>query len=233
MKEIIDRIVDESNFLEIMPDYGRALVVGLARFGGYPCGIVASQSMAGGGILENHSACKAARFITTCDSFQIPLLFLQDVPGFMVGSFAERSGIIKDGAKMLYAVSRASVPKITIVIRKAYGAGYFVMCGRGYEPDYLAAWPTAEIALMGAEGAVSILHGKKLKNLPAAEMQKEKGRLEAEYRGQVSALQAARFFGIDDIIDPRETARIVHRVIELAWHKEVEKPFARHGIFPV
>ena len=121
------------------------------------CGIVANQPKQLGGILENDSADKAARFINLCDAFNIPLVFLQDVPGFMVGSKVEHAGIIRHGAKMLYAVSRATVPKITVVVRKAYGAGYYVMCGKAYEPDLIVAWPTAEISVMGPEGAVNII----------------------------------------------------------------------------
>ena len=122
-----------------------------------PVGIVANQPKQLGGILENDSADKAARFINLCDAFNIPLVFLQDVPGFMVGSKVEHAGIIRHGAKMLYAISRATVPKITVVVRKAYGAGYYVMSGRAYEPDLIVAWPGAEISVMGAEGAVNII----------------------------------------------------------------------------
>ena len=122
-----------------------------------PCGIVANQPKHLGGILENDSADKAARFVNLCDAFNIPLLFIQDVPGFMVGAKVEHAGIIRHGAKMLYAVSRATVPKITVVVRKAYGAGYYVMNGKAYEPDLIVAWPSAEISVMGAEGAVNII----------------------------------------------------------------------------
>ena len=122
-----------------------------------PVGIVANQPKQLGGILENDSADKAARFVNLCDAFSIPLVFLQDVPGFMVGSKVEHAGIIRHGAKMLYAVSRATVPKVTVVIRKAYGAGYYVMNGKAYEPDLIVAWPSAEISVMGAEGAVNII----------------------------------------------------------------------------
>jgi len=125
--------------------------------GGRPVGIVANQPRQLGGILDNDSADKAARFVNLCDAFGVPLLFLQDVPGFMVGTKVEQAGIIRHGAKMLYAVSRATVPKVTVVLRKAYGAGYYVMCGKAYEPDLIVAWPSAEISVMGAEGAVNII----------------------------------------------------------------------------
>ena len=130
------------------------MITCFARFGGQPVGIVANQPKQLAGVLDNDSADKAARFINLCDAFNIPLVFLQDVPGFMVGSKVEHAGIIRHGAKMLYAVSRATVPKVTVIVRKAYGAGYYVMCGKAYEPDLIVAWPGAEISVMGAEGAV-------------------------------------------------------------------------------
>ncbi len=233
MKEVVTILADEGRTLEMMPEFGRSLLTILTRIGGYPVGVVASQSLFLGGVLENDSSVKAARFITLCDAYGIPLLFLQDVPGFLIGSRVERSGIIRHGAKMLFAVSRATVPKVTIIVRKAYGAGYFVMCGRAYEPDYIAAWPTAEIALMGAEGAVNIMHANKFKDLPAAEAAALREGLENEYRSEVSAERAAALFGIDDIIDPRETAAKVALAIEMAWDKQVLRPDRKHGIFPV
>lgn len=233
MKEVVTMLADDGRTLELMPDFGRSLLTILTRIGGYPVGVVASQSLFLGGVLENDSSVKAARFVTLCDAFGIPLLFLQDVPGFLIGSRVERSGIIRHGAKMLFAVSRATVPKITIIVRKAYGAGYFVMCGRAYEPDYIAAWPTAEIALMGAEGAVNIMHANKLNELPPAESAALRTRLEDEYRAEVSAAKAASLFGVDDIIDPRDTAAKVAAAIEMAWDKQVARPERKHGIFPV
>src|SRR5665809_109733 len=157
MYELIGEIVDDGEILDIKPKFAKTIITCLARFGGRPVGIVANQPKQLGGILENDSADKAARFINLCDAFNIPLVFLQDVPGFMVGSKVEHAGIIRHGAKMLYAISRATVPKITVVVRKAYGAGYYVMCGRAYEPDLIVAWPGAEISVMGAEGAVNII----------------------------------------------------------------------------
>ncbi len=157
MYEVIKEIVDDGEILDIKPKFAKTIITCLARFGGQPCGIVASQPKQLGGILENDSADKAARFVNLCDAFGIPLLFLQDVPGFMVGSKVEHAGIIRHGAKMLYAVSRATVPKVTVVVRKAYGAGYYVMNGKAYEPDLIVAWPTAEISVMGPEGAVNII----------------------------------------------------------------------------
>ena len=157
MYEVIREIVDDGEWFDIKPKFAKTLITCLARFGGQPVGIVANQPKQLAGILDNDSADKAARFINLCDAFNIPLVFLQDVPGFMVGSKVEHAGIIRHGAKMLYAVSRATVPKITVVVRKAYGAGYYVMCGKAYEPDLIVAWPSAEISVMGAEGAVNII----------------------------------------------------------------------------
>src|SRR5213078_3262838 len=162
MYDVIREIVDDGEILDIKPKFAKTIVTCLARFGGQPAGIVANQPKQLGGILENDSADKAARFINLCDAFNIPLVFLQDVPGFMVGSKVEHAGIIRHGAKMLYAVSRATVPKITVVIRKAYGAGYYVMCGKAYEPDLIVAWPSAEISVMGPEGAVNIIFRKQI-----------------------------------------------------------------------
>src|SRR5260370_27050447 len=136
------------------------------------------------GALDNDSADKAARFIRMCDAFNIPLLFLQDVPGFIVGREVEKQGIIRHGAKMLYAVSEATVPKITVVVRKAYGAGYFVMCGKGYYPDLIVAWPTAEISVMGPEGAVNIIFNKQVQ--AAAEPDQERARKVEELRGLIN-----------------------------------------------
>ena len=154
MYDVIREIVDDGEWFDIKPKFAKTLITCFARFGGQPVGIVANQPKQLAGILDNDSADKAARFINLCDAFNIPLVFLQDVPGFMVGSKVEHAGIIRHGAKMLYAVSRATVPKVTVVVRKAYGAGYYVMCGKAYEPDLIVAWPGAEISVMGAEGAV-------------------------------------------------------------------------------
>ena len=154
MYDVIREIVDDGEYFDIKPKFAKTLITCFARFGGQPVGIVANQPKQLAGILDNDSADKAARFINLCDAFNIPLVFLQDVPGFMVGSKVEHAGIIRHGAKMLYAVSRATVPKVTVVVRKAYGAGYYVMCGKAYEPDLIVAWPGAEISVMGAEGAV-------------------------------------------------------------------------------
>lgn len=166
MYELISEIVDDGVFFAIKPEFAQNIVTVLARMNGRSVGIVASQPLVLGGALNNDAADKAARFVWLCDAFGIPLVFLQDVPGFIVGSAVERQGIIRHGAKMLYAVSEATVPKVTVVIRKAYGAGYFVMNGRAYEADYIVSWPTGEISVMGPEGAVNIIFRKEIEAAP-------------------------------------------------------------------
>jgi acetyl-CoA carboxylase carboxyltransferase component len=231
MKKVIGHLIDHGRFFEIKPGWARNLITGFCRMGGRPVGIVANQPMVLGGALDVDAADKAARFIMLCDAFHIPLLFLQDVPGFLVGSKVERQGIIRHGAKMLYAVSEATVPKVTVVVRKAYGAGYFVMCGRAYEPDYIAAWPTAEIAVMGPEGFVSIFARKALEASDNPEAMKQA--LVGEIKKNIHPFLPARQAMIDDVIDPRETRLSLARMLELAWDKKVERPAKRHGVFPV
>ncbi len=196
-----------------------------------PCGIVANQPKQLGGILENDSADKAARFVNLCDAFNIPLLFLQDVPGFMVGSKVEHAGIIRHGAKMLYAVSRATVPKITVVVRKAYGAGYYVMNGKAYEPDLIVAWPSAEISVMGAEGAVNIIGRSAIEASDDPEGTREK--MLEEVRKTIDPYIAAGNALIDDIIDPRETRPTIINGLRMAKDKRVERPWKKHGVMPV
>jgi acetyl-CoA carboxylase carboxyltransferase component len=194
-------------------------------------GIVASQPKQLAGILENDSADKAARFVNLCDAFNIPLVFLQDVPGFMVGSKVEQEGIIRHGAKMLYAVSRATVPKITVVIRKAYGAGYYVMNGRAYEPDLIVAWPGAEISVMGAEGAVNIIFRKQIE--AAEDPEATRKQMVDNFKEIIDPYIAAGNDMVDDIIDPRETRPRIIRGLEMAQDKRVQRPWKKHGVMPV
>ena len=207
------------------------MITCLARFGGQPVGIVASQPKHLGGILENDSADKAARFVNLCDAFEIPLVFLQDVPGFMVGSKTEHAGIIRHGAKMLYAISRATVPKITVIVRKAYGAGYYVMNGRAYEPDLIVAWPSAEISVMGAEGAVNIIGRSAIEASEDPEATREA--MLAAVRATIDPYIAAKNALIDDVIDPRETRPTIIRGLRMARTKKVERPWRKHGVMPV
>jgi acetyl-CoA carboxylase carboxyltransferase component len=231
MYEVIKRIVDDGVYFDMKPQWAKTIITCFARFGGRPVGIVANQPKQLGGILDNDSADKAARFVNLCNAFGIPLVFLQDVPGFMVGTKVEQAGIIRHGAKMLHAVANATVPKITVVLRKAYGAGYYVMCGRAYEPDLIVAWPTAEISVMGAEGAVEIVFRRQVEEAedPAA----KKAELIAAYRKIIDVYIAARNDMIDDVIDPRETRPVICRALEMAENKTVERPWKRHGVVPV
>jgi methylmalonyl-CoA decarboxylase subunit alpha len=231
MYDVIRRIVDDGVWFDLKPQWARTVITCLARFDGRPAGIVASQPRQLGGILDNDSADKAARFVNLCNAFGLPLVFLVDVPGFMVGTKVEAGGIIRHGAKMLHAVANATVPKVTIVLRKAYGAGYYVMNGRAYEPDLIAAWPTAEISVMGAEGAVEIVFRRQVEDAedPAA----KKAELIAAYRGIIDVYVAARNGMVDDVIDPRETRPTICRALEMAEGKVVQRPWKRNAVVPV
>ena len=231
MYEVIKLIVDDGEYLDIKRQWAKTIITCFARFGGRPVGIVANQPRQLGGILDNDSADKAARFVNLCNAFAIPLLFIQDVPGFMVGTKVEAEGIIRHGAKMLYAVANATVPKITVITRKAYGAGYYVMNGRAYEPDLIVAWPSAEISVMGAEGVVEIAFRKVVEEAedPAA----KRAELIEGFRKQFDVYIAAGNDLIDDVIDPRETRAVICRALEVSANKKVERPWKRHGVVPV
>jgi len=231
MYDVIGLIVDDGSWFDLKPKWARTIITCFARMGGRPVGIVASQPRHLGGILENDSADKAARFVTLCDAFGIPLVFLVDVPGFMVGTKVEAAGIIRHGAKLLHAVAAATVPKITVVLRKAYGAGYYVMNGRAYEPDLIVAWPSAEISVMGAEGAVEIVFRKQVEAAedPAA----EKAKLIDSYRGLIDVYVAAGNGMIDDVIDPRETRPTIIRALAVAEGKTMERPWKKRAVVPV
>jgi len=231
MYDVIRRIVDDGEWFDLKGQWARTIITCLARMGGRPVGIVASQPRQLGGILDNDSADKAARFVNLCNAFGIPLVFLMDVPGFMVGTKVEAAGIIRHGAKMLYAVANATVPKITVVIRKAYGAGYYVMNGRAYEPDLIVAWPSAEISVMGAEGAVEIVMRRQVEE--ADDPVAKKAELVEAYRKIIDVYVAAGNDMIDDVIDPRETRATIIRGLEMAERKRIERPWKRHGVVPV
>jgi acetyl-CoA carboxylase carboxyltransferase component len=231
VRRVVRAVVDRDSWFEVKPTWARNIVTGLARMGGHAVGVVANQPMQKGGVLDRDAADKAARFIRLCDAFNVPLLYLVDVPGFMVGSAVEREGIIRHGAKMLYATSEATVPKITVVMRKAYGAGYFVMCGRGYQPDLLVAWPQAEISVMGPEGAVSIIFNKQVE--AAEDPEATRARLVEQVRETISPYVAAGWAMIDDVIEPAETRRVVIQGLEQARGKRVDRPWRKHGNIPV
>jgi acetyl-CoA carboxylase carboxyltransferase component len=231
MYEVIRRIADDGFYFDMKPQWAKTIITCFARFGGRPAGIVANQPKQLGGILDNDSADKAARFVNLCNAFAIPLVFLMDVPGFMVGSKVEEGGIIRHGAKMLYAVANATVPKITVITRKAYGAGYYVMNGRAYEPDLIVAWPSAEISVMGAEGAVEIVMRKQVEE--ADDPEAKKAELVEAYRKIIDVYIAAGNDMIDDVIDPRETRPTICKALEMAAGKKIERPWKRQGVVPV
>jgi len=231
MYKLIRAIVDHGTILDLKPRFARSIITCLGRIGGRSIGIVANQPNYLGGILDNDSADKAAHFIQVCDAFNVPLVFLQDVPGFMVGSKVEHAGIIRHGAKMLHVMSAATVPKITVVVRKAYGAGYYVMCGRAYEPDLIVSWPTGEISVMGAEGMVGIA-AKKLFGGQEPPPEVKKGIVDAIQKN-IDVYKVAGWGLVDDVIDPRDTRRAIAWGLELSRHKEIDRPAKKRGVIPV
>jgi acetyl-CoA carboxylase carboxyltransferase component len=233
MRKVVTAIVDDGDVLWMKPDWAKNLVTALAHIGGQAVGIVANQPMVLGGALDVNAADKAARFVWLCDAFNIPLVFLHDVPGFVVGSAVEKQGIIRHGAKMLFAVSEATVPKISVVMRKSYGAGYFVMNGLAYEADYIVTWPTAEIAVMGPDGAVAIIHRRTLEAVPEEERAAKRLELAEEIRHNIDPYVAAGHAKVDDVIDPADTRAAIARGLRVSRDKQVERPWRKHGVLPV
>jgi len=234
VRKVIRSVADDGDFFPMKPEWAKNLVTGFARFAGQPAGIVANQPTMLGGALDVNAADKAARFVWLCDAFNIPLVFLMDCPGFLVGSAVEKQGIIRHGAKMLFAVAEATVPKVTIVLRKGYGAGYYVMNGRAYEPDLIVAWPTAEISVMGPEGAVNIIFRRQIEAAGDRQAQDDaRNQLVATVREQISAYIAAGWSFVDDLIDPADTRPTIIRGLEIGRSKRVERPWRKHGVLPV
>ncbi|CAL67265.1 acyl-CoA carboxylase subunit beta [Christiangramia forsetii] len=241
MHKIIERLVDGSEFEEYKEGYGQTIITGYARIDGWAVGIVANQrkivktkkgEMQFGGVIYSDSADKATRFIANCNQKKIPLVFLQDVTGFMVGSKSEHGGIIKDGAKMVNAVSNSVVPKFTIIIGNSYGAGNYAMCGKAYDPRLIAAWPSAELAVMGGTQAAKVLAqietASMAKKGEKVDEEKEKEvfeKLKAKYDEQTSAYYAAARIWTDAIIDPLDTRKWISMGIEAANHAPIEKDF--------
>ncbi|HJP65473.1 MAG TPA: carboxyl transferase domain-containing protein, partial [Actinomycetota bacterium] len=234
MRKVVATLVDDGDFFPMKPEWAKNLVTGFGRFAGRPVGIVANQPMFLGGALDVNAADKAARFVWLCDAFHIPLVFLMDCPGFLVGSAVEKQGIIRHGAKMLFAVAEATVPKVTVVLRKGYGAGYYVMNGRAYEPDLIVAWPTAEISVMGPEGAVNIIFRKQIEAAgDRAAQDTMRNEMVNTVREQINAYIAAGWSFVDDLIDPADTRSTIIRGLELGETKRVERPWRKHGVLPV
>jgi len=241
MRELLKCIIDKGSFTEYKEGYGQSIVCGYARVDGWAVGIVANQrevvkskkgEMQFGGVIYSDSADKATRFIMNCNQKKIPLVFLQDVTGFMVGSRSEQGGIIKDGAKMVNAVANSVVPKITIVVGNSYGAGNYAMCGKAYDPRFIYAWPTAKIAVMGGSQAAKTLlqiqmAAKKKKGEEVSEADKKAllDKITERYERQTSPYYAAARLWVDGIIDPKETRRVISTGIEAANHAPIEKAF--------
>lgn len=246
--EVIKCMVDNSEFDQFKEDYGKTIVCGYARVDGWAVGIVANQrkivksgkgEMQMGGVIYNDSADKAARFIQNCNQKKIPLVFLQDVTGFMVGSRSEHSGIIKDGAKLVNAVANSVVPKITFIIGNSYGAGNYAMCGKAYDPRFIYAWPNAKIAVMGGEQAAKVLLQIQVASLKAKgeEITPEKEaellkKITDKYTAQSTSYYAAARLWVDEIIDPAETRRLISESINAANHAPIEKEW-KVGVFQV
>lgn len=232
MHEVIAGIIDRDSFFEIHGDYAENIITGFARLGGKSIGIVANQPLFLAGVLDSNSSRKAARFTRFCDCFNIPLLVLVDVPGFLPGTDQEWSGIIMHGAKLLYALSEATVPRITVITRKAYGGAYDVMNSKHIGADLNFAWPGAEIAVMGAKGASEIIFRKEISE--ADDPQQELAKKEAEYADKfANPYRAARRGFIDEVILPRETRRKLIRGFASLEHKEVVRPRRKHGNIPL
>ncbi|MGH3646308.1 MAG: acyl-CoA carboxylase subunit beta [Micromonosporaceae bacterium] len=233
MRRYVRGIVDEGSFFEIHALWAREVTVGFARLDGEVIGVVGNNSMFKGGVLFVDSADKASRFVELCDAFNVPLLFLSDVPGFMVGSAVEKQGIIRHGAKMISAISAATVPKICVVVRKAYGAGLYAMAGPGFEPDATIALPTAKIAVMGAEAAVNAVYANKIAALPEDEQGAFVAAKRAEYETDIDIVRLGSELVVDTIVQPSELRReLIHRY-RAARHKDRTFSRRRHGVTPV
>jgi len=234
MRRYIRGLVDADSFFEIHGRWARELTVGFARLDGQVTGVVANNPMFKGGVLFVDSADKATRFIQLCDAFSVPLLFLSDVPGFMVGTAVEKQGIIRHGAKMISAVAEATVPKICVVVRKAYGAGLYAMAGPGFEPDATLALPTAKIAVMGADAAVNAVYFNKLAAIgDPDERDRETQRLRAEYDADIDVLRLASELVVDDVVQPADLRGELIRRFAAAAGKDRSFSRRRHGVTPV
>lgn len=227
IKDIIHKIIDDEHFLEVQPHYAANIVIGFARMGGKPVGIVANQPAHLAGVLDINSSAKAARFVRFCDAFNIPLVTLVDVPGFLPGTAQEFGGIIKHGAKLLYAFAEATVPKITLITRKAYGGAYDVMSSKHLGGDVNLAYPTAEIAVMGPDGAINILHRGKLND-------EEKAKAVEDYREKfANPYRAASLGYIDEIILPQDTRYKIIQALEMTQNKRKANLPRKHGNIPL
>ncbi|BDG43232.1 acyl-CoA carboxylase subunit beta [Parageobacillus sp. VR-IP] len=233
MYDLIERVIDEGSFCEIKKLFAPEIITGLARLNGQPIGIIANQPRVKGGVLFHDSADKAAKFITLCDAFNIPLLFLADIPGFMIGTKVERAGIIRHGAKMISAMSEATVPKISIIVRKAYGAGLYAMAGPAFEPDCCLAFPNAQIAVMGPEAAVNAVYANKIAELPEEERAAFVEQKREEYRRDIDIYRLASEMVVDGIIAPNQLRDELIRRFDAYMSKYMTFSERKHGVYPV
>jgi propionyl-CoA carboxylase beta chain len=232
IKDVLRRVVDDGEFYEVQPDYAANIVVGFAHLGAYSVGIVANQPAVLAGVLDIDASLKAARFIRFCDAFNIPLVTFEDVPGFLPGVAQEHGGIIKHGAKLLYAYCEATVPKLTVITRKAYGGAYDVMSSKHIRGDFNVAWPTAEIAVMGPKGAVEIIYKREIAG--ADDPQAAMDARVAEYTERFANPYVAAAHGfVDDIIDPRDTRPRLIDALDVLRTKRDRNPPKKHGNIPL
>jgi propionyl-CoA carboxylase beta chain len=232
MKAVIGHVVDEGLFMEVQPHFAENVVCGFARLGGHAVGVVGNQPGALAGVLDIDASVKAARFVRTCDAFNVPLVTFVDVPGFLPGTAQEWGGIIRHGAKLLYAFAEATVPKLTVITRKAYGGAYDVMSSKHIRADFNVAWPTAEVAVMGPEGAVNIVFRKELEE--AADPDARRAELIAEYRERfANPYHAAERGYVDEVIEPRRTRPVLCSALEVALTKREPTPKRKHGNIPL
>ncbi|MDE6335111.1 MAG: acyl-CoA carboxylase subunit beta, partial [Muribaculaceae bacterium] len=232
MYDVIGAIIDNGEFLEVQRDYAKNIIIGFARFNGQAVGVVANQPKVLAGVLDSNASRKAARFVRFCDAFNIPLVTLVDVPGFLPGTGQEYNGVILHGAKLLYAYGEATVPKVTVTLRKSYGGSHIVMSCKQLRGDINYAWPSAEIAVMGAEGAVNVLYAKEAKT--AADPVAFKKEKEEEYSKLfANPYQAAKYGYIDDVIEPRNTRFRIIRALQMLATKKLQNPPKKHGNIPL
>ena len=232
IRDAMRYVVDDGEFLEVHEHYAQNIVVGFRRLNGYAIGVVGNQPKAMAGVLDIDASAKAARFVRFCDAFNIPLLTFVDVPGFLPGTSQEWGGIIRHGAKLLYAYAEATVPKITVITRKAYGGAYDVMSSKHLAADFNFAWPTAEIAVMGPEGAVNIIHRRDISTSPTPEARREK--LIDDYKARFANPYTAAERGyVDDVIIPHETRPKVIAALEALLTKREPGPRRKHGNIPL
>jgi propionyl-CoA carboxylase beta chain len=232
MREVVSRVVDDGDFFEVQEHFAKNIVIGFSRLGGRPVGVVGNQPAHMAGVLDIDASEKAARFVRFCDAFNIPLVTFTDVPGFLPGTSQEWGGIIRHGAKLLYAFTEATVPKLTVVTRKAYGGAYDVMNSKHMLADFNFAWPQAEVAVMGPEGAVNIIYRRDIANSPTPDERRQK--LMDDYKARFANPYSAAERGyLDDVIEPRETRPKLIRALETLETKRVQGPKRKHGNIPL